>query len=75
MQYKHRSITIIYPQYLNSHATFQCYIPMFNLMHTFTVEPAHVSPVFSIDTETGMLTVSGRGPYLDANGTSGILNV
>lgn len=48
---------------------------MFNLMHTFAVEPAHVSPVFSIDTETGVLTVSGRGPYLDANGTSGILNV
>ena len=41
----------------------------------FAVEPAHVSPIFSIDAGTGLLTVSGRGPYLDANGTSGILNV
>ena len=41
----------------------------------FAVEPTHVSPIFSIDTETGVLTVNGRGPYLDANGTSGMLNV
>lgn len=34
-----------------------------------------MSPVFSIDAETGELTVDGRDPYLDANGTSGMLNV
>lgn len=46
-----------------------------HILFFFAVEPSHVSPIFSIDAETGVLFVSGRGPYLDANGTSGMLNV
>ena len=41
----------------------------------YAVEPDHVSPIFTIDTETGLLAVDGRGPNLDANGTQGVVNV
>ena len=44
-------------------------------MVLFLVVPQMSSPIFSLDSSTGELFVDGSGPHLDANGTSGFLNV
>ena len=41
----------------------------------FIVEPEHVSQIFSMDPDSGVLTVHANGAGLDANGTTGIINV
>ena len=45
------------------------------MMCLYAVHPNHLSPIFTLDAETGILRVDGRGPHLDANGTTGSLNV
>lgn len=45
------------------------------LPNSFEVEPQSLSPIFSIDEESGELSIDGRGPNLVGGGDKGILTV